>query len=465
MNYTIDYLMYSNDGINPLFTHMIGYGGLGYKPPAKMIGGMPVRTAKGKIKSQYFDNKTGDLDYENMANYDPEEIPQLIDRDYHLKNKPIEKLNILFNEITDLSKIYNDDIEKGSEKNEILKKIDLLTNNIYDYLNNQTDEKELNEYGYLVVILMKIKNQILNKEPITKIALIDEKTKEEILFSPKIKQMIKKFNKIIIHDESDFYYDTHSQAYEKNPKDTAIERGNIAEDILTKNSLIMTAFDGDNSTFKNTKDKTAYSKEYQDWLNNKLITDQKIDNLLQYMPFDGIKKKSIWELKSFEVDVYGTPKTDYNQSKFGVSKFNHDNRIYTFTFLYNVENPVIINGKKRPETLFEYESNTDGSLGKIININSIKAEIEETGQPKTIIKNILKKREKGYNYYLLESTNHGFRGINPLDDFSNRPKEKEPSIQPKYKIGSKYRRTFPSSYELQNQHPDVENFIREREKI
>lgn len=468
MNYTIDYLMFMNDGINPLFTHMMGKGGLGYKPEGNMIGGMPVRNVKGKIKSQYFDNKSGDFDYDKMKDYNPEEIPQLIESDYYLKNKPKLKINRLFNDIADLSKIYNDDIDNDDNEknvNDILSKINILSDSIGEYFNRDTTEKSLREYGYLVVILHTIKQQIVNKELITKIKTINEETKEEILFSPIIKKMIIKFNKNIQSDKSDFYYGTYNQALEKDPDNIATVRGNIAEDILTKNSLIMNVFDRDNSIFKNTKDISAYSNEYQKWLTDNLETTQKIDNLLQYMPFDGIKKKTIWEIKSFSTDAYGNPITAYNQTKFNVSIFKHGGKKYTFTFLYNVENPDIINGKKKPVTMFDYESNTNGSLGKLINLNNISAEIEEKGKPPIIIKNILKIRNKGYNYYLLESTPNGYRGINPLDDFSNRLKEGNPQIKSSYRIRSEYRRTFPPSYELQNEHSDVENFIREREKI
>jgi hypothetical protein len=505
----------------------------------RMKGGMPVRDSEGSIKSQYFGKKNDNtLDYEKMANYNPNEIPDLLDLDTELS--PEEKINHLFTDISDLSKIYNDSIDNidvfhgdnfGKTFNNIYIIADIET--LKNKLNSLTHNN--NKYENLNTMIDNLTDKMQNGERINKINYSDDNTRNE-------RKLIKLFNVNLKNTEPILINDTEEIIRRKNPptffedmEDVSVEklreynnlknkaeksrnsmrdhynfedfkkinpniddettmatlRGNVSEDFLTINNNILKVVDEDNSMFKNSKDINAYSRDFKVWMRENLIEDG-INNLLKYIPIDGIKENTIWELKSYALDNNNIPFTNYTNTKFSSSIFTTGNYNYEFKFLYNVQNPTRdIDGNIHPIDMDEYDKTIHGD---IINVSNINVTIKNKNNNEDIVDfKILKPNDSGYKYFLLESTKNGFRSIEPLKNFEKHTKidVKKPKYIPKlndekkkmydnegniiydkilyddieYQMNPKSVRTFPRTYEWQNSNPTFKDFIKERQKI
>lgn len=278
--------------------------------------------------------------------------------------------------------------------------------------------------------------------------------------------------------------------------DSGIYRGFISEDEITNNPLITTVIDNDNSKLKNSKDLTAYNDNFltsiDNFLNNKFIKSDEplsieqlnrinkrkedyIDKLLKYLPFDGIKNHTIYELKSFTLRDKNTKYADeYAMTKLQESEYTINGDKYHFKFIYNVDNPEITsNGKIKGVSYDLYDPDIHGNIKNVKNISmTIKP---KNSNEEIKIKNILPERNEGYNYFFLENTPKGFRFVNPtkeikkgheefetnenyFDDYGNLRTKKTKKL----KISQKHFNRLPPTYERQNKHKNVYDFIRER---
>ena len=405
-----------------------------------MIGGMAKRDEYGKLKSQYID----DNDDENMLDVNTEELPELINMDKTLKNEPEKKINIFMSEIFDIAKAHNDDLEDYNDNVLNIHDLDRRRqdainsfDSLFDAVENIITDRNVNFGGDNIITLMKIRDKLISGEKINYI--------ENLEGSENAIKNIKKLN-YTLNDFDDLSerIDHFSETSRKS-KD-ATTRGNISEEILTENPLLLQSIDHDNSKFKNSKDITAFSRDYRNKIND--ITNGNPNDLLQYVPIDGIKSNTLWELKSFSLDKNSKFRNEYSVTKLKDGKSNYNNKPIIYNFLYNVENPNFSH-----VTYDEYIEKPQ-LYGKITSLDNISF-IYNNEQPIRI----LPERTKGYKYFFLENTPKGFRYANPIEDINEHKLENK-----KFKISQKPFRSIPATYELQNKHKNVREFINERRK-
>lgn len=509
----IDLLMQINDGHNP-YAHqniIFGNGGLGYKPYGNMIGGMAMRDANGNLKTQYFKKEpTGELNKKKMTNINVEELPDLINMDPEVA--PEEKEKYYMTEISDMVRIYNQDKrnenleiltpqEKQIRKEQLIRGINALSADI-----TNPEKIEIIE-ALKEIIEKKPKNERRKLEPSETLNKINENITKQS--SDLFNQMNEKASKEkdsykLLNDEiktlkglkRNALNDSDTEKLEeleillrekieernkidrenpniKESKDINTLRGMDSEDYLTSHSQIFKSVDNDNSKFKNTKNMNAYAPNFNKTINDHLEGNTKEaqelyrKKLLSYIPFDGVKKNSIWELKSFGTNnkKFNNYSNEYNQTKLKNSNFDlnigNNNDHINFTWKYKVERPTIIAGQKIYST---YETYRPELNGKIIGIENIKLEITPRNGGNTItIDNILPIRKKGYKYYFMESTPKNMRFINPLEQMKEHnfiQKDGKDIVEIRQE---KFRNLAPT-YERQNKNKTVKSFLYERKK-
>lgn len=171
MNYTIEYLMYINDGIDPSYSYcnVVGRGGLGYKPRGNMIGGMAKRDPKtGKIVTE----NLVDLSIEGeVGSYDPLESEQI--RNVNIEDMILdgatatEDDNRILSEVDDLIEMYNDEFPS------------LTTDGVKEFHDSLNKLYKMTENDALESYLQNVDAYIDRHEPMNKQEAL-EKTLEDI---------------------------------------------------------------------------------------------------------------------------------------------------------------------------------------------------------------------------------------------------------------------------------------------
>lgn len=427
---TIDDIMYISDNNNP-FKHglLYGKGGLGYKPtPYNMIGGMIGGMAKQNID-------TGRIDHELFEKYGVDNMEDLIDHVMRSNLTDKEKYNFLLKEGTD---IMIDLKEKADITNNTELKKDV---------ENNTDK-------------------IVN--------LLNDYKKSDYIKTDEQKKLLKLLKKNNIDDNINNHFNTsfeEAKNIKDNFKDQNIERGNIVEDDITKNKLILDIIDDDNTPAYNTKDLHAYNMDFINALiklergDPNLVNildvdklpqpfkDNLYDKYLQYIPVDIVKGNTIWEIKSFTNKLLQkNGSQDMSETK--IKGFENN-------FWTNV-NKSLGDGFSIKSSPYKYDikyKNIDGNK-KIDNIYfKINSPVSYYGKRTKMSFNfdipIFKQNLGGYNYHWLYDNKDKIGFINPLkkDNFEklesqlNNPDTKIDSKGKKIlKVNNNDIRILPYSY-------------------
>ena len=485
---SLDDIMVINDGFNPnsSLRYYCYSGGLGYKPtPFNMVGGTmndvyneKYTYNKKNILHNIFDDKIETLD-EYLE--DEEEKKDIEDKEYlegekkNIEDKEyIKKMNKYKSYYNLKKEKYNDNINTlnflkidkiGSEMiggmafqnintgnldHELFEKygVDNMNDLIDFVMNSNLNDKE--KYNFLlkegtdILIDLKKKAQISNNNELEKdvndssskiIGLLNDFKDKGYKKSDDQKELLKAIKNDKINDEINPHYDL-SFSTAKQSKDTfteqSEERGNIVEDDLTKNNIILEIIDDDNSTAYNTKDLNAYNLDFLNALikmelgnpdfknltNVNQIPSQMekllYDKFLQYVPVDIIKDNTIWEIKSFNKSI--TP--------------NNDKQMMSETKLKGFENKFWVdlnqrlgNGYSIKATPYSYDFKyiDNGSNKKVDNIYfKFKTPISFYGKPTDKKFDyeipIFKTNNNGFDYYWLYDNKDKIGYINPLKE-------------------------------------------------
>ena len=390
-----------------------------------------------------------------------------------IKNFIEEKIEDIENdiELTPITNKYINSLDEGDVKDFCLKYNSTLKGNTsVDFTSHSEASKKESDR----ILPEREKQQLYIKYGTTKDNILEKKIEEEVKNKRNtMNTMYRKGDYENNRRRADDYNDAKKELEKFISAKPNIIRGNISEDFLSENPTILTAIDNDNSSFFNTKEIHGFSKPFANLLNEQLPTYK--DAILRTIPIDGIKKNTLWELKSFT----SPENNEYNTTKFiGTENQFFGNKKIRYQFLYNVE------GSRKPKSFLQLDPND-----KIISLNNIDVIINDANpnpnpNPEEIIK-LLPKRNAGYQYYFFENNPNNYRFTNPLNyimdinrDYNNKLLEGETPTN--YVFGKKYFRTLPNTYEMQNrpytaeeeaeeeksriERTDVERFLYKRKK-
>lgn len=272
-------------------------------------------------------------------------------------------------------------------------------------------------------------------------------------------------------------------------------RGNLFETIMTKNPEILQAIDDDNSQVYNTKTWRGLNPDFKQKINRFFtgnIPDRMKDNpedsdkskvkdILDKIPIDLVKGKTIWELKSWSLigpknketykDFYtdtklkGTKNTNY-----GINDDYANKREIKYTFKYIVSNNNVLSEKSYNEITMN---------DKVLGVKNIDVQItyynqndREQQYVNTKLLNPSTSPEGYFDYYLLESTPKKIRYIKPLKIISDIKAHNKKNVTTDIYIPQNKYRNIPKSYENMifppasniKKHINAKEFIRERTK-
>jgi hypothetical protein len=235
MNYTIEDLMYINDGICPFNNTFIGYGGLGYTP--RMTGGMAKRDIKtGKIMTENI--KALPIAFEESKG--GEEIPELTEiEQVELKDLNLDDIisfteeeNVLLSELDDIIEIYNNE-KQGLTTDELIELNKEFNVNI-DAINIKTADV-LKEYVRNIKSFVNENKDIDKQQAIEKTIenmtnnMIDDPYIPTELKTPEIKAILEEFTEM-----NNQYDNLFTDEYRKfsNPDNYKVEQ--TAKDLYIK---------------------------------------------------------------------------------------------------------------------------------------------------------------------------------------------------------------------------------------
>ena len=370
----IDELMYINDGINPFRRLVIGYGGLNYHPYLPIIGGM----------------------IGGMAYVDPDNPSELTDE--HVLKYSEDPESGIKNLNDWLNAVINDEDE------DVNKKIQELTRQYSDLI---FEEKYNNEKG-------KYKDLKLDENIQSSKKIIEDyfnKISEDYI--PE-KELEGKFKQPEQNDLYERYDDDAKKIYPSNILDTSKNelRGDLSEQDAVdyeEDTRMLYNIDKDKSLAYNSKELEPYTDEFLNYALKKIGIEKtpnelnkydkdKLRNLiLQFMPIDIIKNKTIWELKSFSNPIQNYPLNNYQM---GISKFDFN------TIFKGSGNNI----KKLFNVKFKYDKDNDG--WKIKNLYVEK--INNKGEPESMEKEIPILKGNNFKYYWLFNNKDGIGYYNPL---------------------------------------------------
>jgi hypothetical protein len=414
---------------------------------------------------------------------------------YNLKKKLEEDIIIISDRLKNIRDLHNRNISSIENKQKVIEesqeKISEYEKKISEKNENITEIEENinNEYNRL---LKKYEDEI--KDIPNKIKVMKSNIESQTEPRGKIKDKLQEYD----NEGSPIFTENTKSA-------SAIDRGLDWETLNENDQFLLKAIDGDNSQVENTKTATRYSDEFITYLND--IGEDNKKKLLEHMPIDFIKNKTLYELKSKErTDMRRDPENPEKfiksgpvryQDEYGATKFmgtkimpvslDEDNenrgRAIKFNFLYNIER----NGKIL-STIFQNILKQDNPTSKrkkdkIINVDNISATIL---RPKIILDNgekkfnyldlqpdytvgndntfnILQNNRDGYNYYLLESTPKKIRYVDVKNIINDLP----PNINKYYNIPQSKFRNIPKSYEklfYKNEEKKIKDYIKKRTK-
>ncbi len=188
------------------------------------------------------------------------------------------------------------------------------------------------------------------------------------------------------------------------------ERGNLSEDLIVKNSIVLQSFSGDFSEIKQSRNIKSYSEDISNIIRNETgLNDDELELILQYFPLDGISKKTLYEFKSFtKKDIYSN--SEFNKTKlygYELYKIKINNKTFNGIISYKFRYKNYITEKDYKIKIENIIMNMKGDIkdihGKIIkkvNINNLK---------------ILPLNLDGYDYIWVELNNNGTFMKNALD--------------------------------------------------
>lgn len=414
--FSIDELMYINDGIDPY--GQFGYwdiflrenpqyikGGIIVKPKRQnaIVGGMPYRDINDIRKNNYEMYKNDKLNIFDVDEFNEENdninktlkhMDELIELYIDAKIEGDSKYKNI--NITEFNKL-NDDLDENKmteEEKKIRKDIFDKFNNVKNKSENELRQMRKNENNNMFYDQMKdfgikkaeeVKNDYLNN-PNKRNEIRDkwlgewEKSKERI-----------KFDNIKSNAEKAEYLENFI---------LNVEKGNVSENKLIDKDILLTFIDKDDSKAYNTKDMIGLNNDFIQTLKNIGMSDDDIKNkVLEKINVDVVKDNTIWELKAFGKNSYDVEKYDrYKKSKFYGSE--------PTTIVFNDK----IGNKKYYELYYNFIKNDD-------KVKNVKYSIYSKYKPTNIyVGNILKNNPNGYNYYIMENNRDTIQYINPLKD-------------------------------------------------
>ena len=387
--------MISNGGCDP-FHYLQGRGGLGYKPSPPFMHGLGYDynlidgggfRMKGGMAVKNFD--TGEIMLGNTPELDIEDNP-----DTDLTNeREFQKMD----EYVDI--ISNENTPQNERENYINKLAKYISTEIEDLQDFQSDpnisEERRDEIKQLSSLLLSYVDLIPKWTDQNKVI-----ERMDVYDNALMNLVLEKNLHAKMQDEADIDVVAGINAglipLDEEVKYKNTIRGEKLEDFLdtSDGKKYLKTLDGDNSTQYNTKNINGYSQEfknildnvYMDYINycndNNIPPDSKDDYLqdilLQFVPIDLIKNKTLWEIKS-EKDL---PVQRYSKTKIiGFERDSNNNGLY---------NPI---NSLSYEILFKPSNGKKRKVDNIIFNASINGQIVSVP--------ILQSRTNGYNYLTL----------------------------------------------------------------
>lgn len=414
--FSIDELMYINDGIDPYKQY--GYwdiflrenpqynkGGIIVKPKRQnaIVGGMPFRDINDIRKNNYEMYKNDKLNIFDVDEFNEENdninktlkhMDELIELYIDAKLEGDSKYKNI--NITEFNKL-NDDLDKNKMTEEEKKLYDDITNKFLDIKGKTIDELRS---------MRKNENDNMFYNQMTDLGKNKaEEVKNEYLTNPKKRNEIR--NKWLGEWQETDQRKTFDNLDNDNDKADYlekfiknVEKGNVSENKLIDKDILLTFIDKDESKAYNTKDMNGLNNDFIQTLKNIGMSDDDIKNkVLEKLNFDVVKDNTIWELKAFGKNSYDVEKYDrYSKAKFYGSELT--------TIVFNDKN-----GKKK---YYELQYDFKIKNNKVVDISYVLQ--PKYNQTNIYVGSIIKSNPNGYNYYIMENNKDTIQYINPLKD-------------------------------------------------
>ena len=379
---------YANRGLSPVEGWGFGKGGLFYKLP-RIKGGMAKQDINtGKIIDELYE------DY-NVNTF--EELIERIDQDVSLTDE--QKRNMFLKEFIDNSVMYKDAKENNDDelKKEAKENMILLNEALGNLAKRNFSVFEDKDVQDLIQTLS-------HKKPA-------EQTIEELE-----KDLTEGAEKVNLDYQQNPHYDYANQK----AKDK-FERGDIVEDELDKNRYFLELIDEDKTPSYNTKDLDGYNPDFvkemtriitgdmtndldtlPDNIKNHFVNEMK-DEFLKFVPVDIIKGNTIWEIKSFNIDIYKKGNQPMKYSKLDG---------YSGTFYRPLPDNEHIKGKYSYS--FDYDKNANKIKNIYFNFDGKVKKFDKTLKKINFNVPVLKPNTNDYNYYWAFDNEKSFGYINPV---------------------------------------------------
>lgn len=270
-----------------------------------------------------------------------------------------EKIIKIKNEIENLIFLYNiENTIKNTDEKRKKQLIDVLKNTLQYYkkiLNKNITIKNINDInnnldGFNKKILSD-EEQLESKIIINNKLYIEANNKAVEIFN---NFNLEKQRKILLevlnnlYDQEREIYNIKNNLIDKEDylkqKYFCYERGNICEEWIVNNPIILQNYTGDFSEYKSSKNIYAFNIDIQNiFLLELNLTLQECENILKYFPIDAISNKTLVEIKSFSTNPFVNEYSLYNKSKlFGYTKYDtkiiiSENKIFSGNISYNLK--------------------------------------------------------------------------------------------------------------------------------
>ena len=443
--YTIDELMYINDGIDPYGIY--GYwknflrensqykGGLMVKPKRQnaVVGGMTNYDKYGNLVEQLWDFEKNELKNYNINKENIQE--NIINNDELTEDEKKTKIQTIYDEIVGLKVLNTNDknideiiqymdnfIEDKNEReirnNKIIKYINKYIDNkkIQPIFNESTEISETSYNDLQNKISAIFQEHQIGKKSYGKKYSFNELPDEIKIKLDNIIKIEDNNKKIELINEliKNYNYEKNNFNDEIKNKLIDIERGNVSENLIKNKNIILSTYTGDYSEKYNSKDDEFFTDDFFEKIEkmtNKFLNEDEfkilINNIKQYYPLDMRDKNNLYELKSRQINVYDKNNfSEYNltkkpvfldsQIKNNYIDFGDKKIFYKFTYS-GIKGSDKIKNMNLELLYFDNNKKSFNKIGKIENIlpdngnngfDVIWADINKNG---TILNNITSK--------------------------------------------------------------------------